>query len=148
VTHAGLCFLLVVRNALAIYVNYSLVASSLTPSIIFTSLHSTLPILQPSPNLSNHSTFCCLEAFTTRSSPQNVLSSRRTLFSMPMPILQACYRPVSRSWPAWTHSTREDVLVGYACSSHGSHRPQYVYNAGVLPDSGYESGTFSLASLR
>jgi hypothetical protein len=47
------------------------------------------------------------------------------------------------------HTVQEKtVLVGYACSSHGSHRPQYVYNAGVLPDSGYESGTFSLASLR
>ncbi|KAF2853369.1 hypothetical protein T440DRAFT_390016 [Plenodomus tracheiphilus IPT5] len=43
------------------------------------------------------------------------------------------------------------VLVGYACASHGSHRSgsnyEYQY-AGVLPDSGYESGSFPMSSLR
>jgi hypothetical protein len=33
--------------------------------------------------------------------------------------------------------------VGYACGVHSSHRPEAIYGAGVLPDSGYESGPFS-----
>jgi hypothetical protein len=47
------------------------------------------------------------------------------------------------------HTVQEKtVLVGYACSSHSNHRPEVSYNAGVLPDSGYGSGTFPPAFLR
>lgn len=47
------------------------------------------------------------------------------------------------------HTVQEKtVLVGYACSSHSSHRPQATYNAGVLPDSGYGSGAYPPSSLR
>ncbi|KAF1954538.1 hypothetical protein CC80DRAFT_493686 [Byssothecium circinans] len=35
------------------------------------------------------------------------------------------------------------VLVGYACPSHSSRRPEAAYSMGVLPDSGYESDAFS-----
>ena len=42
------------------------------------------------------------------------------------------------------HTVQEKtVLVGYACGVHSSHRPEAIYGAGVLPDSGYESGPFS-----
>ncbi|KAF2450723.1 hypothetical protein P171DRAFT_348495 [Karstenula rhodostoma CBS 690.94] len=42
------------------------------------------------------------------------------------------------------HTIQEKtVLVGYACSSHGSHRPEAAYGTGVLPDSGYGSGAYS-----
>jgi hypothetical protein len=38
----------------------------------------------------------------------DVLPSRRTFFSMPMPILQACYRSMLCIRPAWTYGSRED----------------------------------------
>lgn len=34
------------------------------------------------------------------------------------------------------------VLVGYACASHSSHRPE-TFHGGVLPDSGYGSGAYT-----
>lgn len=40
------------------------------------------------------------------------------------------------------------VLVGYACASHSSHRPEATYDlqsTGVLPDSGYASGAYPSA---
>lgn len=40
------------------------------------------------------------------------------------------------------------VLVGYACNIHSSHRPVVAYHAGILPDSGYGSDSYSFGSLR
>jgi hypothetical protein len=148
VTHAGLCFLLVVLNALAIYVNSSLVASSLNPVSFLH--HFTLRYPSYSPLQIS----------------QTILLSVASKLSPHEAPPKMCYQVVERYSvcrclyykhaidPCPAHGQRghtvqeKTVLVGYACSSHGSHRPQYVYNAGVLPDSGYESGTFSPASLR
>ncbi|KAF1993881.1 hypothetical protein P154DRAFT_549338 [Amniculicola lignicola CBS 123094] len=46
------------------------------------------------------------------------------------------------------HTVQEKtVLVGYACGSHSSHRPETAYDSqnGVLPDSGYGSGAYPSA---
>ncbi|XP_014555460.1 hypothetical protein COCVIDRAFT_102401 [Bipolaris victoriae FI3] len=40
------------------------------------------------------------------------------------------------------------VLVGYACNTHSSHRPNIVYHAAVHPDSGYRSSSCSFGPLR
>jgi hypothetical protein len=69
--------------------------------------HSTLPTFSLV-NSSQSPLICCFKAITRQNLYQNVLPSHRTLFSMPMPILQACHRPMCRSWPAWTWSTGKD----------------------------------------
>ncbi|EMD87055.1 hypothetical protein COCC4DRAFT_61969 [Bipolaris maydis ATCC 48331] len=40
------------------------------------------------------------------------------------------------------------VLVGYACNTHSSHRPNIAYHAGVHPDSGYGSNPYCFGPLR
>lgn len=50
------------------------------------------------------------------------------------------------------HTVQEKtVLVGYACSTHSSRRPETSYNmqgAGVLPDSGYASDAYDSSQYR
>jgi len=139
------------------------------PSVYIPSLatSSQISLLQVS-ILPKHHFFCCFTSpdpgFLTLRPPssQHILVrldvSKSLLTHLQPPNM--CYQVVERYSvcrclyykhaidPCASHGQRghliqeKTVLVGYACSTHSSSRPEIAHYTGTLPDSGYGSGTY------